>query len=844
MHIIKREHLHFIIPILIWGAFCGIYTYLLNKKIIDQGFLIIIEMSLDLIIFYLAIRLFKKTNWNKFVGYFAFSLIFIFMTDTAFYIVFYYLGHIKPSNFYDNFYLIPFLGFLLFQIFFWLRISSKYLFHGRNQLGTFILFFLLNIIALGVFLLASAWEVKVGTYLGYYQVITGLIELVIFDLAILGLICCNTSGFYFLTSGLILIIASNFWEKYLFLNQTLAIYGDYSEYFWIFGLILIIEGLYLLMHNEDYLIQNWVRSFSSVKSRLAFWIFAISILSFLIFFIIGYHFKIINKDNFLSLPFFVMVYSVIIVIFSSYLGNKLVEPFNKLQKNIELFMSTKTNKEKLMTDFSIEEFSFLQNFILNAVESNEERDKAKKAMGDMALQVAHDIRSPLAAILMMAQECNELPEERRLSLRDAANRIQDIANNLLNRYLGDASENENVVKPILVSTAILSVLSEKRFQYKDKNIQFQQYFAHNSYFSFIKANLGEFKRVLSNLINNGVEAIANSGVITISLTTEGDHIKIIIHDNGKGMGSEKVQKILMGEHVETDKSMGMGLGLTHARKFLQKNHGNLVLQSKPGLGTDITLNFQNEKVPVWIADKISLDPNSLIVVLDDDTSIHGAWDQKFTNTLNAYPNITITHFHEADSCINFIKSLNKKDFKRVMLLTDYELIKQTINGLDVVEITAISRAILVTSHYENQDIIKRSILLNTKVLPKILTSAVSFDIVPFKETIENSDVSLLLLEDNKEFSEVLEYLYKSRGKNLKIFNDPYSLMEKLPLYKHDIKICLDFEIDSPINGVELSEIIYKRGYSNLYLATGYKMNQEDLPPYLKLLTNKMDLLNL
>jgi hypothetical protein len=56
-------------------------------------------------------------------------------------------------------------------------------------------------------------------------------------------------------------------------------------------------------------------------------------------------------------------------------------------------------------------------------------------LGQMAAQVAHDIRSPLAALDMVLEEISSLPEDLRLIVRRAVGRIKDISNNLLVRVL-------------------------------------------------------------------------------------------------------------------------------------------------------------------------------------------------------------------------------------------------------------------------------------------------------------------------------------------------------------------------------------------------------------------------
>lgn len=57
-------------------------------------------------------------------------------------------------------------------------------------------------------------------------------------------------------------------------------------------------------------------------------------------------------------------------------------------------------------------------------------------------QVSHDIRSPLAALEMISGSINELPEEKRIIVRSAINRIRDIANSLLkeNKKISDFTD--------------------------------------------------------------------------------------------------------------------------------------------------------------------------------------------------------------------------------------------------------------------------------------------------------------------------------------------------------------------------------------------------------------------
>jgi PAS domain S-box-containing protein len=85
----------------------------------------------------------------------------------------------------------------------------------------------------------------------------------------------------------------------------------------------------------------------------------------------------------------------------------------------------------------------------------------------LAEQVAHDIRSPLASLSMIVEMCKELPESKRITLREVTTGISDIANNLLSRYKKseEVMDAESKTPQLLLLALILSeILSSKKYQ--------------------------------------------------------------------------------------------------------------------------------------------------------------------------------------------------------------------------------------------------------------------------------------------------------------------------------------------------------------------------------------------
>lgn len=344
-------------------------------------------------------------------------------------------------------------------------------------------------------------------------------------------------------------------------------------------------------------------------------------------------------------------------------------------------------------------------------------------------KVAHDINSPIAALNMMLDVCNELPEDKRTFLRRATESILDIANNLLSSDQQEENVNDAEIEfrePLLVSDLLIHLLSEKKVQYQDHPVTFETVIAHDVQFAFIQMQKTELRRAMSNLINNAVDALEGKegGVITVQLNSDADSIAIKVQDNGKGMSRDKVERILEHQSFTEGKENGHGLGLQQVWDMLERNQGTMKVQSSLGKGTSIQLNFPRIAASNWIAQEIHLSADTIIVVLDDDESIHTAWKLRFTPFLRTYPSLSLNHFSQGQDTLDFLNKLNTQEKDRVLFLSDYELLHQKQDGLQIIEASKIKGAILVTSYYSNPKIRDAAMQLNVKILPKQMASVI------------------------------------------------------------------------------------------------------------------------
>ncbi|MCB0406464.1 MAG: HAMP domain-containing histidine kinase, partial [Bdellovibrionales bacterium] len=238
--------------------------------------------------------------------------------------------------------------------------------------------------------------------------------------------------------------------------------------------------------------------------------------------------------------------------------------------------------------------------MFDAVRVAEERARefqTENRLGKMARQVAHDVRSPLAALKMAVEHLEKSPALASEIIHSATDRITAIARDLTERkestlaHLSASPPLVGVVEPIV---------SEKELQHR-RNVFFTLSLSES--FERASALMPEtaLQRILSNVIDNAVEAIDGKGTVSVNGSLEhGAEAVLSIRDTGKGI-PQNVLPRLMQKGATFGKPSGSGLGLFHARETLEKVGGSIEIQSKSGEGTCVTIRIPALVVPSELA---------------------------------------------------------------------------------------------------------------------------------------------------------------------------------------------------------------------------------------------------
>jgi PAS domain S-box-containing protein len=220
----------------------------------------------------------------------------------------------------------------------------------------------------------------------------------------------------------------------------------------------------------------------------------------------------------------------------------------------------------------------------NLEKSLREKDRLA-AVGITAGMVGHDIRNPLQAILgdiflIKADLISECKTE-------VAESLDSIEKNIgyIDKIVADL---QDYAKPAIPEFKKLDLneLIESVFQIVTVPDNIATSIEMDKPIT-IKSDSTLLKRILSNLISNGIQAMPKGGKLVISASEDGSKVKLIVQDSGVGISEEFKPKIFTP--LETTKAKGQGLGLAVVKKFVDALGGNVGFESKVGVGTKFIL---------------------------------------------------------------------------------------------------------------------------------------------------------------------------------------------------------------------------------------------------------------
>ncbi len=222
-----------------------------------------------------------------------------------------------------------------------------------------------------------------------------------------------------------------------------------------------------------------------------------------------------------------------------------------------------------------------------AQQASESSKRKLETQYKMNLQAAHDLSSPVSAINGVAEKIKYEDPKLYKMLQSSVERIKDISRDLLAEH---REKREQVESDFFdIENNISQIVADKRQEYKDIPHFFIMYRVTAPVINQVKIPKTEFYRVLSNIINNSMDAMQRQTEkrIKIVIDPRPEDVSLLITDNGDGISEDQVAHIF--EENVSFKEDGNGLGLSFARQKVREWGGEIHLKSTSGKGTTFEL---------------------------------------------------------------------------------------------------------------------------------------------------------------------------------------------------------------------------------------------------------------
>jgi signal transduction histidine kinase len=224
--------------------------------------------------------------------------------------------------------------------------------------------------------------------------------------------------------------------------------------------------------------------------------------------------------------------------------------------------------------------------------------KANKtsATGALSASIAHELNQPLGAsnlniqFLKMKLEKGVLNPELGKEILDSLEQDNKRAATIVKSLRSIFTEGESNAQVVQLGDLISRVLDIVKPELKGKNIQIQLRIDDDL---VIMVNPSEIEQVILNLLNNAIQALANSGTLQRRIAIEaikiGKSVQLSISDNGTGVALEFKPHLF--ELLSTTKQTGMGLGLWLCRHIVTRYGGSIYYEDAVGSGAKFVIKL-------------------------------------------------------------------------------------------------------------------------------------------------------------------------------------------------------------------------------------------------------------
>lgn len=226
------------------------------------------------------------------------------------------------------------------------------------------------------------------------------------------------------------------------------------------------------------------------------------------------------------------------------------------------------------------------------------------AIGEMAAGVAHELNSPLTAILGNSQLLlrNATKDDPSFPLLNDIKNCGDRCKRIIKSLLTFSRQDEYLFDSCSLNEAVKQVLNLLKYQLEKNQVVIKLLLQED--LPLIEGSQPQIEQIIINLLLNAKDAlelssIKNKGII-IKTSVQSNEVLLFVMDNGIGIEESRLSEIFHPFHTTKESEKGTGLGLSVSIGIAKAHGGTIEVSSELNKGSTFTL-----KLPLQPSKKIA-----------------------------------------------------------------------------------------------------------------------------------------------------------------------------------------------------------------------------------------------
>lgn len=320
-----------------------------------------------------------------------------------------------------------------------------------------------------------------------------------------------------------------------------------------------------------------------------------------------------------------------------------------------------------------------KQLLMNAAE---EADAANKAKSAFLLNISHDIRTPMNAIIGFTNIA--LHQNTVSDIHDSLEKVQQSSNHLLS-LLNDVLDFTRIEsgkvtispEPVDITQLTDNVQAIMNGLLYNRDLKFEVH-RESPKNQYVLANVARIREILVNLLGNAVKFTKDGRKITLDISSypgaDEKHIitRYVVRDNGIGMSEEFQKKLFEPFSQEDDTNArtqykGTGLGMAITKKYVDMMGGSIAVESKKGVGSTFTVEIPMELTEQVIQSEqkqhLHRDLTGIHVLMAEDNDLNA----ELATVVLEDAGMTVTRASDGKEVVNLFKNHPRGTYDLILM---------------------------------------------------------------------------------------------------------------------------------------------------------------------------------